>query len=209
MKLGERIKARRLELGLTQTEVGEMIGLTQSALQNIEVGKTARPRNINGLSIALRCSPEFLQYGINITDDSNVSNAISSESITKLPLISWVQAGCWSEIQELNYSDIDHFPCPVYASPKAFVLKVQGESMTPKFNEGDHIFVDPEAQAINGSYIVARLDDENQATFKQLILEGNKKYLKAINPDWPEKFIEINGNCTIVGKVIYKGEQYL
>lgn len=80
--------------------------------------------------------------------------------------------------------------------------------MRPRFNEGDHIFVDPEAQPENGSYVVARLEDENQATFKQLILDGNKKHLKALNPDWPTKFIEINGNCTIVGKIIYKGEKF-
>ncbi|WP_263203922.1 MULTISPECIES: S24 family peptidase [unclassified Shewanella] len=48
--------------------------------------------------------------------------------------------------------------------------------------------------------------NENQATFKQLIIDGNKKYLKALNPDWPNKFVEINGNCTIVGKVVFTGK---
>ena len=78
--------------------------------------------------------------------------------------------------------------------------------MEPKFNESDLVFVDLEAECIHGSYVVARLDDNNQATFKQLIIKGNQKFLKAANPNWPEQLIPINGNCTLVGKVIFTGK---
>lgn len=206
MRIGERIKNRRLDLGLTQNELAEMAGLSQSALQNIEAGKSKSPRNIGSMARALNCTPEFLQFGITVTEESNISHTRISPS--NLPLISWVQAGNWSEIGDLHHADIEHYLCPVNCSKRAFVLKVQGASMEPRFNQGDHIFVDPEAQPENGSYVVARLEDENQATFKQLIIEGGEKFLKAINPDWPVKFVEINGNCTIVGKVIYRGEAY-
>ena len=122
------------------------------------------------------------------------------------PLISWVQAGAWSEITEIKAYDAERFMCPVNCSDLTFVLKVQGISMEPKFDEGDLIFVDPEAECIHGSYVVARLDDDNQATFKQLIIEGGHKFLKAVNPNWPEQLIPINGNCTLVGKVIFTGK---
>jgi len=206
MEIGQRIKKRRLELGLTQLKLSEMAGISQSALQGVESGKSKSPRNIGSMARALNCTPEFLQFGINLAEDSNVAHARISQN--NLPLISWVQAGNWAEIEDLHHADIEHYLCPVNCSKRAFVLKIQGASMEPRFNQGDHIFIDPEAQAENGSYVVARLDDENQATFKQLILDGDKKYLKALNPDWPEKFIEINGNCTIIGKVIYQGLQY-
>lgn len=206
--IGKRIKNRRLELGLTQKELSEKAHTAQSTLHSIESGQTKNPRNMGLLAHALECTPEYLQYGIEFTESSNISPVSSVTSTRKLPLLSWVQAGNWSEMQELTYSEIEHFPCPVHASAKAFALKIQGESMSPKFSPGDHIFVDPEAQAENGSFVVARLDDDNQATFKQLIIDGGMKYLKAINPDWPNKFVEINGNCTIIGKVIYKGEQF-
>ena len=95
--------------------------------------------------------------------------------------------------------------CPVNCSDLTFVSKVQYISMEPKFDEGDLIFVDPEAECIHGSYVVARLDD-NQATFKQLIIEGGHKFLKAANPNWPEQLIPINDNCMLVGKVIFTGK---
>ena len=111
-----------------------------------------------------------------------------------------------SDISDFSPVDAERFLCPVNCSEQSFVLRVQGISMEPKFNDGDLIFVDPEAECIHGSYVVARLDDDNQATFKQLIIEGNQKFLKAANPNWPEQLIPINGNCTLVGKVIFTGK---
>ncbi len=78
--------------------------------------------------------------------------------------------------------------------------------MEPKFQDGDLIFVDPEATCVHCSYVVARLDDDNQATFKQLIIESGQKYLKALNPSWPDPLILINGNCTLVGRVVFTGK---
>lgn len=46
-----------------------------------------------------------------------------------------------------------------------------------------------------------------EATFKKLIVEGNERYLKALNPAWPEPIIRINGNATICGVVVFKGER--
>lgn len=202
MSIGERIKKRRKELGLTQAELSEIIGIAQQSLQSIESGKIGKPRKIIALAEALETTPEYLQFGVGELDNAEVTKIVTN----KLPLISWVQAGAWSDISEVNPVDAERFLCPVNCSEQSFVLRVQGVSMEPKFNDGDLIFVDPEAECIHGSYVVARLDDDNQATFKQLIIEGNQKFLKAANPNWPEQLIPINGNCTLVGKVIFTGK---
>lgn len=74
------------------------------------------------------------------------------------------------------------------------------------FREGDLIYVDPDKRAENGSLVVAQLAGSNDATFKRLIFEGDKRFLRALNPAWPEPFITINGDTTICGVVIFKGE---
>lgn len=124
------------------------------------------------------------------------------------PLISWVQAGEWSEISE-GYApqyESELLPCPVRCSEQTFVLRVHGVSMEPKFHEGDLIFVDPEATPVHGKYVVVQLDESNEATFKQLIVEESRQYLKALNPDWPSRIIEVNAAATICGVVVFKGE---
>ena len=132
----------------------------------------------------------------------------------RVPLISWVQAGAWSEIiDNLVPGDAEEWiSCPVSHSPATFVLRVRGESMLnpygrPSFHDGDLIFVDPERPAVHGSLVVVRLDDDKEATFKRLVIEGDRRYLKALNPAWPEPMMQINGHATICGVVIFKGER--
>ncbi|WP_064435929.1 LexA family protein [Pseudoalteromonas neustonica] len=210
MDLGKRVEKRRVQLGMTQAQLGLIAGLAQNSIHNIESGETKRPRKIDALAQALNCTPEYLLFGIGEiqSDAKNINNNVVPGPTIKAtaPLISWVQAGAWSEISEIKAYDAERYMCPVNCSDLTFVLKVQGVSMEPKFHEGDLIFVDPEAECIHGSYVVARLDDDNQATFKQLIIESGHKFLKAANPNWPEQLIPINGNCTLVGKVIFTGK---
>ncbi len=212
MDLGKRVEKKRVQLGMTQAQLGLMAGLAQNSIHNIESGETKRPRKIDALAEALNCTPEYLLFGIGETQDGekSINSNVSLGPTLKaaVPLISWVQAGAWSEISEIKEYDADRYLCPVKCSDQTFALKVHGVSMEPKFYEGDLIFVDPEAECIHGSYVVARLDDNNEATFKQLIIESGQKFLKAANPNWPEQLIPINGNCTLVGKVVFAGKSF-
>lgn len=61
--LRERLKSKRLALGLTQSELAERVSLKQQAIQLIEAGKTLQPRCILGLARALKCDPSWLLYG--------------------------------------------------------------------------------------------------------------------------------------------------
>ncbi len=148
-----------------------------------------------------------------IREGANVE--LGPEIKGRLPLISWVQAGSWSEVVDLFHPGDaeDWLPCPVGHSESAFALRVRGESMfnphgRRSFQDGDMIFVDPARHAENGSLVIAKLEEDQQATFKELVIDGDRRYLKALNPAWPERFVQINGNCHIVGVVIGKCEIY-
>jgi SOS-response transcriptional repressor LexA len=132
-----------------------------------------------------------------------------------VPLISWVQAGQFSKISDpFQPGDADEWlQCPARHSGKSYALTVRGTSMyapggDQSFKEGDRIFVDPERDAHHRSLVIARLDDEAEATFKQLLIEGNQRFLQALNPNWPNRIIPIDGNCTICGVVIGKWESF-
>lgn len=125
-----------------------------------------------------------------------------------VPLISWVQAGAWTEIAGAFCAEDaeSSLPCPVRCSEETFVLRVRGESMKPRFQDGDLIFVDPAVSPDHGRFVVVRAEDSNEATFKQLIVEGDRKYLKALNPDWPQRIVRSDSNAFICGVVVFKGE---
>ncbi|WP_417698034.1 LexA family protein [Psychromonas sp.] len=200
-----RIKNRRKELGLTQLEIAEALNVSKASVSLWEKGDTS-PKNMHLLSKILKCDPDWLVSGKGNPEKNTVTPLNKLQG--QYPVLDWVQAGNWSAINELPYHEADHYPCPVKCSDKTFLLKVRGQSMAPIFNEGELIFIDPEVDAINGKYVVARLDDENEATLKQLIIEDGHKFLKAANPQWPTPIQPVNGNCTIVGVVIFAGRLF-
>jgi len=225
--LGDRIKEARLSLGMSQAQLARKIGVSQGAIGHLEQGRTQASSLLLRLASALGVSPVWLESGdvpFSQADDDALAAKVRLGSprpfggtfpnvapgpdlYSPIPLISWVQAGDWCAVID-NFSPGDAeewLPCPRHHSPSAFALRVRGVSMEPKYQDGDIIFVDPEVQANHGRNIVVRLDNEEAATFKQLVEEGGKRYLRPLNPDWPgPKLIPINGNATICGVVIGK-----
>lgn len=64
MNIAERVKSRRIELGMTQAELAIKANTSQQAIQQLEDGKTRRPRYLPELSSALRCSIKWLLTGV-------------------------------------------------------------------------------------------------------------------------------------------------
>lgn len=135
---------------------------------------------------------------------------ILEKQIRQVPLVSFVAAGAFENIKEL---DIDTYvPCPQNCSNKTFALRVEGLSMydpnpyaLKSFRPGEIIFCDPEVPAMSGSLVVVRLESESRATFKEIHYdEWGNMYLRPLNPDWEEQEIEVTEPALIVGVVIGK-----
>lgn len=62
MGVGERIRVMRKAAGLTQRELAESIGLTESAVRNYELGlRTPSDEQLSGMAEALGIAPESLK----------------------------------------------------------------------------------------------------------------------------------------------------
>lgn len=154
-------------------------------------------------------APAWYRHLMNLNDahhgkDVVKSNVEPGPSIKgKIPLINYVQAGKWEEIKE-GYEALEWIETTTKVSSNAFALRVIGDSMTnpygsPSIPEGFIVIVDPSIQEQNGSIVVARLENSNEAMLKQLIIDGPHRYLKPLNPNY--KTIEINEHCIICGVV--------
>lgn len=125
-----------------------------------------------------------------------------------VPLISYVQAGNWTEaidLYEPGYAERVS-PTVIPHSRSTFALRVEGRSMTlPEgigglsFPHGMVIYVDPEKPCPDGSYVVARYDG-NKATFKRLLHEEGRPILVPLNPDRSE-YPVIREEFEIIGRV--------
>lgn len=173
-------------------------------------------------SMAVLCSwlhvrREWLEYGVlpkSLTKDSNVHQHIRGDEsnvreVTRMfgrvPLISWVQAGAWCEANFDSHDGETWLSCPVAISESGYALKVQGDSMTNpgpgrSYPAGCIIFVDPEAETKTGDRVIARVPRTNEATFKILVEDAGRQFLRPINPQYP--IIDITEETHICGKVV-------
>lgn len=217
MKIGERIRTVRERLGLSQSDIARKLGIRPQSVQAWESGSTSPRRSyIPGLCEILGVSKQWLEFGLEIESvptssekGSNIAPTTIQFRPKSVPVISWVQAGQWNEVFDNHPvgQGEDQVTSTVKVGPHAFALKVRGDSMEPEFPDGSIIIVEPDREARHGSYVVVRLKEEMEATFKQLILDGDRKYLKPLNPRYP--ILEVNGKkATISGVVVQMVKEY-
>lgn len=173
-------------------------------------------------SMAVLCSwlkvrREWLEYGVLPKEQTGNSNVLHlgtggesnirevTRQFGKVPLISWVQAGAWCEANVDHHDDESWLSCPVPISGSGYALKVLGDSMTNpgpgrSYPTGCIIFVDPEAETKTGDRVIARVPRTNEATFKILVEDAGRQFLRPINPQYP--IIDITEETHICGKVV-------
>lgn len=207
----ELVKSRMKEIGVTQERLAEQLGVTQGGIghwlngrREPSVDDVARIMSAIGMT-EIRLRNDGGISAIPASGD-NFSFAGSYSTSRKYPLISWIKAGEWDEADEpLSIANVDEwYESEAKIKGDAFWLRVDGDSMTAPTGvsvpDGTLVLFDTGKDAQNGSLVIAKLTDSNEATFKKLIIDGGKHYLKGLNPAWP--LMEVNGNCRIIGVAV-------
>ncbi len=117
-----------------------------------------------------------------------------------MPIINKVAAGYPTDFNDLDYpvgvAD-DYVRCPDLHDPNAFAVRVVGDSMEPKFHEGDIVVFSPAVEVHSGDDCFVRFTMPHETTFKRVFFEKNKKLrLQPRNDKYPPSIIEgdrVNG----------------
>ena len=140
-------------------------------------------------------------------DESGNAVFISSTG-RKLPVIGSIAAGAWCEaVDSFSPEDAEEWidaPGPV--GPNAFILRVEGISMEPKFFDNDKVVIDPALEALPGHFIAAKRVRDQGVTLKQLKREGDEYYLYALNPNWPDRIIRMTEEWHVCGRARWRIE---
>ena len=211
MSIGQRISKLMLDMDVSNAKLARMIGVSRPTIGNWIDGKSAPTgENLANLANALKVDPNWLMSGkesqARLDNNVDLSQRIPFEG-RPVPVISWVAAGAFDPIQTvLKDAEIDEYLPPIKECGKnGYGLVVTGISMSPKFEPEDRIYVNPDFQVSDlktGDLVIVSCTGDNEATFKQLIIEGTTKYLKPLNPKWDEQIIKLTEDCRLVGKVV-------
>lgn len=220
MKLGDRIRTLREAKHLTGEQLGKLAidpktrkGVGRGSVSSWEAHDTdPSPRRLPAIAEALGVTVDFLLSGhntpligeLNTLQPSNIPPSELKPAPGMLPLITWEQAATWSG--KLNSGQhTEWVSCQLAHGPDAYYLEIVGDSMADatdarSFREGHIVGVDPDRAAEHRSFVIVQ-QGSAPPVLRQLLLEGGSRMLKALNPEWPNRFGPMRDDHRILGVV--------
>ena len=202
------LKRLRKEARLSQAELSALLGVHQTAVSQWECGRTLPDvRSLKKLAALYSVSLEtLLGADAETTGDpekyDSVRRRVRTES-RRVPILGSVQAGVpVSAIEDVvGYVALDE---DGPEGEEFFALRVRGDSMEPRFMEGDVVIVRRQDDAESGDVVVALTGDD--ATIKQLRKRDDGVLLVPFNRAYDPLYFPARApeseSVRILGKVV-------
>lgn len=201
--LAQRMQLRMQELGIKQADLVKK-NIASKGTISLWLSGSAIPSNLRLVNLAneLKVSTTWLLSGVEDKPNGHIeTNNHLSQNISFAPLISWSQVINWINMKNLTTNK--QIPLIPGAGDQSFYLEVHGIANSPYYQDGEKICIDPQYQLEDidtGEMIV--MSYEGNPIFRALLKSENKFYLKALNKDWQPNILEINDQCTFIGKYV-------
>jgi phage repressor protein C with HTH and peptisase S24 domain len=169
------IKELREKLKLSQADLAEAIGTSQPQIKRLENSERKLTKEwAVRLSVPLKVSPETILFGSPQTEanadeeskfGSNVfelPNAVIRDKVVglgrKIPVYGQAVGGIDGEFL-MNGSVLYEVMAPPNLSniSGAYAVQVSGDSMYPRYEDGEVCFVDPKRRVKKGDYVIAQV----------------------------------------------------
>lgn len=209
---------------VSQSDLARAVGVTPQAVQKWEAGGSEpRPSKLPKIALALGVPLSELlsetRFDPLVVANEQVNNSSDKplirkyeevsrmqEYFGKLPLISWEHASNWGRVMATGKSEHiqEWLPSPQEHGSDSFIVRIEGEAnFDPKgqksYAPGDYVAIDPAKPLRNRCMALVRLPDEARAVFQQILMEGDVRMLKWLNPTWPNQISVMPDGTEIIG----------
>ena len=174
----ELVKKLTEEQGMSMSELARRVGTAKSAISRYFNGTREFPLNkVEEFASALHTTPDFLlgmeyepqtQQGLQIPVLGNVAAGIPISAVEDI----------------LDYEEIDS---SFQNQGEFFALRIKGDSMQPKMDDGDVVIVRQQSDANSGDTVIALVNGDD-ATCKKLQKTENGIMLLSTNPNYLPMF---------------------
>ena len=180
----EILKYLRKKKGLTQEQLANNCGISKSAVSMYENGK--RIPDFETLELFADYFNVNLQYLISGESSKSNITVLDSSNLFNIPTYNSVSAGFGAlAVNEV----VDYTPLYIESKEEAketICIKVKGDSMFPKIEDGDLIQVHKQDSVDSGSVAVCLLDGDNGVVKKMEYKIGEDWLeLRSFNPMYP------------------------
>jgi transcriptional regulator with XRE-family HTH domain len=194
------LKKRREEKGISRADMAKRTGFKVQYIRDLEEGNVrggnekflAKAAEILDLDLAALMSgsdhPPIIaphQNTFGAKPDVVTTDNIKPKTI---PLISMAQAG-----ELVSYEDVyDYDGVIAYdgRDPRAFAVRIRGDSMAPQYSEGTIAICYPSQKPRNDNLVITKLKD-GAVLFKRLQIAEGEMILHSMNPNYrPLRYTE-------------------
>ena len=184
--------------GLRQIDVAQATNISKELIHKYYIGTSApKLENLIKLAKFFKVNEVWLMgYDVPMSKDYLFIQPV------RVPILGQISAGLPIFADE-NIEGYDFAPLSIINSDKKyFFLRVRGDSMNIKFNDGDLILVEQDSTLENGEIGVFLIDKE-EATVKRFRLENENIILEPMSTN-PENHTQIYKleQVEVIGKVV-------
>lgn len=196
--------------GWTLRETARRSGVGYQILQRLASGKQDYSPFLHKVAAVLETTVEFILTGRHIAlVSSPLEKPIQSSIVIRLiPVIEWHELTTRKEDMDalLQEEKRRMIPMPPHenASPSAYIITIDNDSMADGFVIGDMLLVDPEVSADDGDFIVCKVGMNDQFLLRQLKLIDGIKTLCVLNPAYSFLNAPMPADAFISGVVVSK-----
>jgi repressor LexA len=175
--MGETIKELRKAKGYTQEELGDLLGVKKAAVNKWETGAVENIKRsvIANMAKIFSVSPTYLMCLEE--EDVKLTAAV------RIPVYGRIPAGIPLEAiaDILDWEEIS--PDMTADGSEYLALKVTGDSMYPKYLDGDVVIVRIQPECESGQDAVVYVNGY-EATLKKVLKKEDCIVLQPVNPDY-------------------------
>lgn len=171
-KLGATLKKLLFDKNMKPSDLAREVNLPVPTVHRLVTGKSNRPYQSS-------LEPIAAFFNISIDELTGESNSAPLNKADHIPIIAWHDLTNYFEnkLTTKNYLPYTN------ATDTIFCAQLNDSAMEPAFMTGSNLIFNAAIIAKDRSYVLAYLKKSNVYLFRQLIMNGDTRYLKALNPD--------------------------
>jgi len=201
MSFSQKLKELRRSYGLTQVEFSKIFDVALATVAMWESSSRKPPaKMLMRIADHFRVSVDYL-LGL---------DSVSGDDILMLPVLAGVRAGFGAAVDEIESGAFQEIPRSIIGARRAddlMVLKVEGDSMSPKFLDGDRVLVVRQTSIDSGDIAIVCYEDFESGTIKKVFYENGCDYVDLIPLNSKYAPVRVQGEqldgMRIIGKVVY------
>lgn len=188
--IGHLLAKIRTDKNLTKTELSKKTGINVGHLTHIEKGE----RNPSHKTLQILCDglevpiqPLMYAYDRNLTDEQLKYQAVNHINYNSIPIVD---------------SIIGYSVCPQSIGRASFIMQSFDNSMEPKIDESDFVYIELNAPLNNKDYGLFQYD--NHLLIRKFIIRKSDMVLRAEDTTIDDIVVNKNSDFFILGKILGK-----